>query len=741
MDVRCEKCLTIYEFDEAQIGPNGVTVKCTQCGNLFKVKRKETTAELQSPFVQARSPAYTPPASQPASRGGGPAQPNPPRPGPMTPRSTHTGIPQLASTVPMSQPRERDRDRDREREREREPAPAPAPSAAPPTADEPKWMVRIKQNGQVYSFREMTTLQQWIVERKVTRKDEISRDGAMWKTLGGVPELEPFFQIVDQASAPKAPPAPSAGGGPGPGDDLAFTTTERMRSTPRDAGGPTSMGDLHTGDDPAFATTTRKQKAMPAAMSMPPVVDELADMDLERPARRKRTPLVVAAVGGVVTGLAILIILQRDSIKKWFGGGGAPKVNDAIARARAQAANDTDDDFRQAAEILAQAHTADENDARVTAALAEVHATWGYYLREDARALDQAGAAGGAATEAVARRLRKDAQTRIDDAKKYAAEALQRAPDDPAVNRAMADYQRVDGAPAAEVERYLKRALDKSPGDADAVFVSGALALRDGRLDDARVKLEQANQLAASTRERGLLRAELLLARLALTQGRRDDARRYADAILVASPSHERARALLSLAQAAPAPAPVDAGVAHAAPDMAPAKTAKKPGADDGEMPQTYDKLVEKADHLSENGRSDAARKLYERALELSPSGVEAMTGLGYCDLDKERFMAAIDHFKRALTFRAEYGEAIIGIAEAYKVRGDRVHAIEYYKRYLKAQPNGGKAAMAQKNLHDMEAAMEREKPPTPPSDKPPEGSSGGSETPKPQPTPDEPPP
>src|SRR3954471_8934666 len=56
MDVRCEKCMTVYEFDDSKVGEHGVTVKCTQCGNLFKVKRRETTAEM--PFgVNMRPPA------------------------------------------------------------------------------------------------------------------------------------------------------------------------------------------------------------------------------------------------------------------------------------------------------------------------------------------------------------------------------------------------------------------------------------------------------------------------------------------------------------------------------------------------------------------------------------------------------------------------------------------------------------------------------------------------------------
>ena len=53
----------------------------------------------------------------------------------------------------------------------------------------------------------------------------------------------------------------------------------------------------------------------------------------------------------------------------------------------------------------------------------------------------------------------------------------------------MADFLRVDGAPAVEVERYLGRAAAKAPSDPESAYVAGALAFRDGNLDAAKAKL------------------------------------------------------------------------------------------------------------------------------------------------------------------------------------------------------------------------------------------------------------
>ncbi len=116
-----------------------------------------------------------------------------------------------------------------------------------------------------------------------------------------------------------------------------------------------------------------------------------------------------------------------------------------------------------------------------------------------------------------------------------------------------------------------------------------------------------------------------------------------------------------------------------------------------------YNHLVTLADRLSENGHAKEARKLYERALAAKPNGVEAIMGLGYCDLDGEKFSSAVDHFKHALSISPNFGEAIIGLAEAYKLRGDRKEALTFYKQYLAQQPDGPKAAMAKSNIRDLE--------------------------------------
>jgi len=157
MDVSCPRCKTEYELEDARVPDDGVTVKCTQCAHVFRVKKKALVMTL-----------------------------------PVKPEEAH------------------------------------AHTELPPPAPNREWKIR-QANGNVYSCRELTTLQKWIIEGKVARDDEISLTGETWKRLGNIPELASFFQVVEDAQRARAlealrsvsqktqpaaqavPPAPAAG--------------------------------------------------------------------------------------------------------------------------------------------------------------------------------------------------------------------------------------------------------------------------------------------------------------------------------------------------------------------------------------------------------------------------------------------------------------------------------------------------------------------------------------------------
>ena len=681
--------MTVYEFDDSKVGEQGVTVKCTQCGNLFKVKRRERTAELALGAVAARSPAYVPPAANV----------------PSTQRTTVPGIPMISKQPTRT--------------------PQPTPTAQP-HIEPGGWMIRVR-SGEIYRCRALTTLQQWIVERKVTRDDEISRSGDQWKRLGGIAELASFFHIVEQAAAVARADGPRAAA---EAANAAYSRTQREEDDPalvttapmaREPSGPIAMGNPIADDDPAFARTNPTPKLTPAG-SMPVVDDDADDTLLDdefagHPRRRAGVWAGVLAALVLVGAGGYLAAFKRDAVLGLFAHKDA-RASEAYRQGREYFLLDSDDAFRNAAAAYERGHEADDKSALPLAGLAETMTSWAAYLRDDAHGLEMGAPSVTAAS--AAKTLRRDSQAHLDEAKKYAQDALALDSESPEVNRAMADYLRVDGAPAAEVERYLTRATAKAPSDAESAYVGGALAFREGNLDAAKTKLTQANTLNQAATQHTLLRASYLLARIALQTGDKAGAKTLLQSVLAANANHDRARALLATFDADTAPAPVAAQTptppptpaAATAPSGKPATppsgaaasgVAQSGAASKAEESNDYGKLIAQGDHLSENGHAKEARKLYDRALSVRPSGLEAIMGLGYCDLDGEKFSSAVDHFKRALALSPSYGDAIIGLAEAYKLRGDRHEALTWYKQYLSSQPNGPKATMAKNNIRDLE--------------------------------------
>jgi len=128
MDVRCDRCQTEYELDDASVSDTGTSVQCTTCGHQFIVTRRPS-----SPLNQM---SITPP--------GGHAKVDEPEP------------------------------------------------------DVPPWTLST-DDGKVHRFRDLNTLQKWIVERKVSRADRLSRSGGPWLALGDMDELSAFFRVVDEA--------------------------------------------------------------------------------------------------------------------------------------------------------------------------------------------------------------------------------------------------------------------------------------------------------------------------------------------------------------------------------------------------------------------------------------------------------------------------------------------------------------------------------------------------------------
>jgi predicted Zn finger-like uncharacterized protein len=148
MDVRCDRCQTEYELDDESVAGAGASVQCTTCGHTFVVSRNGS-------IVVGTTPPSGLTPSEPATLGSRASQPS------------------IGASATGN-----------------------AGGAVPPAA--PEWVLATEE-GQTHRLRDLTTLQKWVVERRVSRGDRVSNRGGPWRTLGEIDELRPFFDVVDQA--------------------------------------------------------------------------------------------------------------------------------------------------------------------------------------------------------------------------------------------------------------------------------------------------------------------------------------------------------------------------------------------------------------------------------------------------------------------------------------------------------------------------------------------------------------
>jgi tetratricopeptide (TPR) repeat protein len=142
-------------------------------------------------------------------------------------------------------------------------------------------------------------------------------------------------------------------------------------------------------------------------------------------------------------------------------------------------------------------------------------------------------------------------------------------------------------------------------------------------------------------------------------------------------------------------PAEVDAGVeAIDAGPLDGSATGARPAAK-----RSFELLMAQAERLRQREKPEAALDLYGTAHELKPARVEPLVGRGLALLDLGNPPAAVSAFEQALKLNARHGPALMGLAEALRLGGNKERAVEYYRQYLEVLPNGVDAAVARNNI------------------------------------------
>jgi predicted Zn finger-like uncharacterized protein len=699
MDVRCEKCGTEYEFDENRIGANGVTVKCTACGFVFKVRRTRS----------------------------------------LPPRAT--------TTI----------------------------GKGPQGGKE--WLVR-KPDGQMIAFRELTTLQKWIVEGRIGRDDEISKNGETWKRLGNIMELEPFFSVYEKARTLNTLMNESVVELRGSEVLSASNPIPQPQPLPPPANIPTIPATYSSASLPT-APATNAIPSVRGTMPVPPQVSNPAPLPLplappgngmgkappppqltppaEIPAliRSNHRPPQPAAIPDLSIPIDdaradtsksdIVSRFQRSQRRKTFGwvmvllmlacaGGGAalamygPEDNpvkafaiehgliparrgdDGAMRLVEEAQTSTDLDTLQslekAAGLLEKAAQLRKGDPQISAERALVLALQaGAYKRwaKDVEATDAK----------LAEEKAKLAEPLLKQAFEIATAAQTKAPEALEPLRALAAYHLLqkDTDGFARTIEWSKAGMEKIGRiDPSTLYLEATFALDDpdpAGVDKAKVLLEQ-----AVTARPTMNAARVMLARVHYTKATPDLAKAELDKVLVSAPAHEEAKRLLeklttpvppppTAAPLPPAPPPPEAAAPPPATPPPPAKVAEKK---EGEG-QPFEWWMARGDSLRERDRTQQALDAYGRAAELRASAAEPHVGKGWCFLDLDKPHLALAAFDRAIKANARYAMAYYGMAESHRALGDTAKAIAAYEQFIDRAPAGPDRASAEKTLARLKTA------------------------------------
>ncbi|ACY14387.1 zinc-ribbon domain-containing protein [Haliangium ochraceum] len=181
MDIRCEKCGTEYELEEDRLKPGGVSVKCTECGHIFRVRRQAITSVgfggLDSGPTRVSESSFDDERTQVENR----------------PKGERGEEDESRDTIPVPTLSPADAEKARRAMRM-----TPSSARSQRRSRERNWLVRLP-GGTIEACRELATLHEWIVLGKVTRSSGISRTGKTWKRLGDIKELGALFDAAEDA--------------------------------------------------------------------------------------------------------------------------------------------------------------------------------------------------------------------------------------------------------------------------------------------------------------------------------------------------------------------------------------------------------------------------------------------------------------------------------------------------------------------------------------------------------------
>jgi predicted Zn finger-like uncharacterized protein len=494
MDVICNRCGTEYDFEDALVSPRGTTVKCTQCGHLFKIQRVEdaTVASLSSHWTVRTNDGGT------------------------------RTLPDLSELPRMV--REGSVGRDDE----------------------------LSRTGQIWRrLGDIEELDEHFIaadRRGPSRAGEQAGTTSQGLGLGSETASEPS---TPSARKPRNPPnrppkiatgsrsvddqrSPKASSPPLPAPSLGFNPDDEPTAVaPR--------GALSSGSQPE---AQRYQHHLTPTWETTGAEERTAGIQHE--SRRRAWARLLASAALVASGTFWFFSSapSAPSATPAHRVAPAPAEDPAprwLAAAEAAVASHRLQGFEIALENYGHALSAHDHDddTRVLCGISRVHALWANALLSDSelskRDTLQAGTTQPPTpTEAV--------REHVQQAQKYAALALQSRPGDPEALLVHSDALRLAGA-LPEARAALDTAFSQDKPSAEGLRI--AALLLHAETGDARAAADLAAQAVDAAPD--LLRLRLSLAELRLKQGDREAARTQLQALAAMDPQHPRVAELEAL--------------------------------------------------------------------------------------------------------------------------------------------------------------------------------------------------
>jgi predicted Zn finger-like uncharacterized protein len=530
------------------------------------------------------------------------------------------------------------------------------------------------------------------------------------------------------APKPAAPPATV----PTPWPALSETHTDGIVSKPTPAAAATvamqspvsAPSKPRTYVPPRTTSTSPAVRKAPVSIPRKPPADH--DPEISAFVRRSRFRAIAIVAGIVLVAVAGVVVWVVNP--GLFGGeaGPSPHLKEAYEQGRKLYLTDTVIQFQQAEKAFKAASKDRGAFPEANAALAELYTAWAEHLMDRYNALNaemKAKTEAGNTEEAkgLARQINvasAEVKKKLDAANEEVNGLKEMQLSPLAADRAALDYYRLAGD-----TQHATIAADSLKTQTDPETVAHVAAWQ--AMDPAQAASAEAALKDSIQKMPSFVRARWWLAQLHIRQGNLPAAAADMEDILKVAPSHEWANDFLArqkmqptVASApAPTPAPGKEAVKEAPKAAAPAETHEKapPPAEkeaskssrkeaeedtaSSSGPLDVDKAIDQAGRFLEKGKPSRALDLYDRVLMAKPTLTDALYGKGVALYNMGRTEDAINAFKKTLEVNHRFGDAMIGIAEAYKKLNDRKSAGKFYQQYLDMYPTGPQATAARANV------------------------------------------